>query len=360
MRRHWRFCCLLNIISTVTDTGQKVARDKAGAYAEIIYVPFDLPFAVRKALHHIRPFALIIMETELWPCMIKMLKESNVPVILMNGRLSARSYNRYKNLVFFIGDVLRNISLLCVQDDIYAGRFESLGAAPERTKVIGSFKFDTRPSSDVPQWAKSLCRPVIIAASTHDTEEELVLDAFVQLKKVVPGLNLIIAPRHPERFGAVEELIKKKGIEYVKRSEMMHASQFTVHGELSTIKGQREGLVVLLDVMGELSAVYGAIDIAVMGGSFIEHGGQNPLEPACWGKAIVCGPHMENFHFIDEFYSRGGAVSTERPLLYGILKKMLDSPDEVRRMGSIAKELYEKNSGATDRAMKLLEEMLNL
>ena len=178
------------VISTVTDTGQKVARDKAGAYAEIIYVPFDLPFAVRNAMHHIRPFAVVIMETELWPCVIRMLKESNVPVILMNGRLSAPSYNRYRKLPFFIGGVLRNINLLCVQDDSYAGRFTSLGAPPERIKVIGSFKFDTRPSSDIPQWAEALCRPVIIAASTHETEEALILDAFVRLKKPFPVLIL--------------------------------------------------------------------------------------------------------------------------------------------------------------------------
>ncbi|MBF0558107.1 MAG: 3-deoxy-D-manno-octulosonic acid transferase [Nitrospirae bacterium] len=339
------------IISTVTDTGQKIARDKAGAYAEIIYVPFDLPFAVRNALHHIRPFAFVIMETELWPCVIKMLKESNVPVILMNGRLSERSYNRYRKSIFFIGDVLRNINLLCVQDDNYAGRFTALGAMPERIKVIGSFKFDTRPSSDVPQWAETLCRPVIIAASTHETEEDLVLDAFVQLKEVIPGLNLIIAPRHPERFSSVETLVKKKGLECLKRSEFANGREET------QIRG-KSGVVVLLDVMGELSAVYGAVDIAIMGGSFIKHGGQNPLEAAFWGKAIVCGPHMENFYFIEEFYSRGGAVSAEGRLLYSVLKEMLASPGEVQRMGNIAKEIFEKNSGATDRAMELIEQYL--
>src|SRR5208282_6816714 len=183
------------VISTVTDTGQKVAMERAGSYAGIIYVPFDLPFAIKRAMRHIRPSALIIMETELWPHVIRILKESDVPVVVMNGRLSERSYNGYKKLDFFIGKVLRNISLLCVQDDIYAGRFRNLGAAPERIKIIGSFKFDTRPSSDVPEWTKALCGPVIIAGSTHETEEELVLDAYVRLKAYWPGLNLIIAPR---------------------------------------------------------------------------------------------------------------------------------------------------------------------
>lgn len=218
------------VISTVTDTGQQVALERAGAYAGIIYVPFDLPFAIKNALHHIRPSAFIIMETELWPHVIRILKESDVPVVLMNGRLSERSYKRYKKLGFFIGKVLRNISLLCVQDDVYAGRFRNLGVAPERIKIIGSFKFDTRPSSDVPEWTEALCGPVIIAGSTHETEEELVLEAYMRLKAYVPGLNLIIAPRHPGRFKTVEELVKKKGLEYMKRSELPNSQDLGLPG----------------------------------------------------------------------------------------------------------------------------------
>ncbi len=341
-----RYPSLDIIISTVTDTGQKVARDRVGAYAQIIYVPFDLPFAVTNALHHIRPSAFIIMETELWPHIIRILKESNVPVVLMNGRLSERSYKRYKKVVFFIREVLHDISLLCVQDDIYAERFRSLGAEPGRIKVIGSLKFDTRPSSAVPEWTGVLCGPVIIAGSTHETEEAVVLDAFLRLKSDFPRLNLIIAPRHPERFKAVEELVMKKGLEYVKRSDLGRGEE------------KISGFVVVLDVMGELSSVYGTADIAVIGGSFIEHGGQNPLEPAFWGKAVVCGPHMENFPFIGEFYSKGGAVMAEAPLLYNILKELLDSPEQIRHMGSIAKDLYVKNAGATERAMEIIEEIL--
>ncbi len=338
------------IISTVTDTGQKVAGERAGAYAEIIYVPFDLPFAVRNALCKVRPSVFIIMETELWPHIIRMLEENNVPVVLMNGRLSERSYKRYKKMVFFIKRVLRNFTFLCVQDEIYAERFRSLGAAPERIKVIGSFKFDTRPSSAVPAWTETLSGPVIIAGSTHETEEDLILDAYMRLKSDFPGLNLIVAPRHPERFRAVEELVKKRGLKYTKRSDLSFG-----HGDTGKTAS---GLVVVLDVIGELSAVYGAADIAVMGGSFIEHGGQNPLEPAFWGKAVVCGPHMENFPFIGEFYSRKGAVMAEAPLLYGVLKGLLDSPEEMRRMGGVAKGLYEKNSGATDRAMEIIDKIL--
>ena len=303
------------VISTVTDTGQKVAMDLAGGLtairAEIIYVPFDLPFAVRNAVRRIRPSAFIIMETELWPNNIRMLQESSVPVVLMNGRLSERSYKRYKKLVFFIGEVLRDVSILCVQDEIYARRFRDLGAASDRIKVIGSFKFDTQSSSTAPDWTKALRGPVIIAGSTHETEEELVLDAHARLKSDFPSLNLIVAPRHPGRFKAVEELIKKRGLKYTKRSEIAAAVK-TDSGQAGMTK--LEGQVILLDVMGELAAVYGAADIAVMGGSFIEHGGQNPLEPASWGKVVVCGPHMENFPFIGDFYAAGERSGQKPPV----------------------------------------------
>ncbi len=362
------------VISTVTDTGQKVAMERAGAYAVIVYVPFDLPFAIKNALQYVRPSVFIIMETELWPQVIRILKESDVPVVLMNGRLSERSYKRYKKLRFFIGKVLSNISLLCVQDDIYAGRFRDIGAAPDRIKIIGSFKFDIRPSSDVPEWTEALCGPVIIAGSTHETEEELVLDVYMRLKASLPGLNLIIAPRHPGRFRTVEELVKKKGLEYIKRSEIVENQNrrngesenrgkvFCTHSPTRRFPDSAfipdSGFVVILDVIGELSAVYGAADIAIMGGSFIEHGGQNPLEPAFWGKAVVCGPHMENFPFIEEFYSRRGAVRAEGPRLYNVLKDLLDSPEQMRRMGRTAKKLYEKNSGAVERAMELIEDYL--
>ncbi|MGD0282174.1 MAG: 3-deoxy-D-manno-octulosonic acid transferase [Dissulfurispiraceae bacterium] len=368
------------IVSTVTDTGQKVALERAGAYAEIVYAPFDLPFAVKNAQHYARPSAFIIMETELWPNLIRIMKESKVPVILTNGRLSENSYEGYRKLGFFIRAVLRNISLFCVQDDIYAGRFRGLGAAPERIKVIGSFKFDNRPSSDVPGWTEVLYGPVIIAGSTHETEEELALDAYMRLKSDFPRLNLIIAPRHPGRFREVEELVKKRGLEYVKRSELAKDQDTETRGlgdtgrqrdadvvsprprvSVSPCQSSRaSGLVVILDVIGELSAVYGAADIAVMGGSFIEHGGQNPLEPAFWGKAIVCGPHMENFSFMDEFYLSGGAVRAEGRRLYEVLKELLASPEQMRVMGNMAKELYEKNAGAAERAMELIERYLNV
>lgn len=334
------------VVSTVTDTGQKVANERMGDIARIIYVPFDLPFMIRNTVKNIRPSLFIIMETELWPNIIRILSRLGVPVLLMNGRISEKSFDGYKKLRFFIKDVLKNMSLFCMQNELYADRIKALGAEHDKVRITGSFKFDTRPSSSAPEWTKILQGPVIIAGSTHRTEEDLIIDAYIKLKTDFPELNLIVAPRHPERFKEVEELIRKKGMEYVKRSDV------TGHGSRVT------GVVILLDVIGELSSAYGACDVAIMGGSFIEHGGQNPLEPAYWGKAIVCGPHMENFPFIDEFYKSGAALKADSEGLYESLKEVLSSSERMSSMGKIANELYEKNSGATERAMEIIEAVM--
>jgi 3-deoxy-D-manno-octulosonic-acid transferase len=368
------------VISTVTDTGQKVAMEKIGDIARIIYAPFDLPFAINKTVRRLKPSLFIVMETELWPNIIRILNRKGVPVLLMNGRISEKSFGGYKKLRFFIKDMLKNVRIFYMQNELYAERIKAMGAQIDKIKVVGNFKFDTKPSSQIPEWtrilksrraeeqksrraefrtselsiAESGLSPsfeesgvrsqefTIIAGSTHRTEEDIILDAYIKIRNDFPETTLIIAPRHPERFREVEELIKKKGLEYIKRSDV------TGHGSRVT------GVVVLLNVIGELASVYSVCDIAIMGGSFIEHGGQNPLEPAYWGKAIICGPHMENFPFINEFYKDGGALKVDADNLYESLKNLLASPEKMSSMGNIAKELYEKNSGATNRAMEII------
>lgn len=346
------------IVSTVTDTGQKVARERIGDIARIVYAPFDLSFTINSAFKKIKPSLFIIMETELWPNIIRILNRLGVPVLLMNGRISRRSFGGYKKLRFFIKDVLKNVSIFCMQNELYAERIKELGAEPDKIKAIGNFKFDTIPSSTVPEWTGILKSQesgvksqefTIIAGSTHRTEEDLIIDVYIKLKTDFPELNLIVAPRHPERFREVEEVLKKKGLEYVKRSEIIAPITPSLHCS---------GVIILLDVIGELSSVYSACDVAIMGGSFIEHGGQNPLEPAFWGKAIICGPHMENFPFIDDFYRCGGALKVDSDNLYESLKSILILSEKISSMGKIAKELYEKNSGAVDRAMEIIGKYL--
>ena len=342
-----RYPSAILVLSTITDTGQKVAVEKAPEGSKIIYLPFDLNFILKRTFKKIHPSLFITIETELWPNLLMTLKKHKIPAVVMNGRISDDSFKGYKKIKFFMQGIIDCVDLFCMQDAVYAGRIKELGAQENKIRVIGSFKFDTVPSMNVPEWTERFSRPVIIAGSTHRGEEELILASFVELKKDLPDLTLIVAPRHPERFGEVEELAKAKGLSYVKRSQLIH--RFTdspIHQ------------IIILDAVGELASVYGTSDIAIVGGSFIEHGGQNLLEPAFWGKPIICGPHMENFPFAKEFYEKGAAIEADSSELYGKLKELLQSSEKRKTMGDKAKELYNEKAGAVERGMKEIERFL--
>ncbi|KAF0144406.1 MAG: 3-deoxy-D-manno-octulosonic-acid transferase [Nitrospirae bacterium] len=337
------------LVSTITDTGQKIALEKTPENTKVIYLPFDLGFILKRALKKIRPSLFIAMETELWPNLFRAIKKQGIPVMIMNGRISDDSFRGYKKIRFFMKDVIECVDLFGMQDSVYAQRIKALGAPEDKIQVLGNFKFDTKPSGNIPEWTKLLARPVIVAGSTHRGEEDLIIAAFTKLKTEFPELNLIIAPRHPERFAEVEELIHKKNMPYIKRSVLA-----------SKLPGFRaSGLVIILDAMGELSSAYGACDIAIMGGSFITHGGQNLLEPAYWAKPVICGPHMENFPFVKEFYEKGAAIEVDESGLVNKLKELLQSPEKRNALGNKAKELYNEKAGAVERAVKEIERFLN-
>jgi 3-deoxy-D-manno-octulosonic-acid transferase len=338
------------VISTVTDTGQKVASERMGRLARIVYVPFDLPGCIRGAVNHINPSLFIIMETELWPNIIRIMKQRGTPVLMMNGRISEKSFRGYSKAGFFIKGVLNDIAMFCMQEEQYAERIRLLGASKNKIAVTGNLKFDMQPASGIPEWTNMLEGLTIIAGSTHRPEEDIVLDAYEKLARNNSSLNLILAPRHPQRFAEVEELVKTRKLSYVNRSEIKSGVR------KSDLKA---GVIVILDVIGELAAVYGAADIAVMGGSFIPHGGQNPLEPAFWGKAIVCGPHMENFPFMDDFYSRGAAFPSKASNLAEVLDGLIRSEEKRKEAGAAAKTFSEVNMGATDRAMEIVKRYIN-
>jgi len=347
------------LISTITDTGQEVAMEKVPEGTQVIYLPFDVKFILRRIFKKIRPSLFITIETELWPNLLLTLKENNIPAVIMNGRISDGSFKGYKKIKFFMKGIIDCIDLFCMQDAVYAERIKELGAPEDKIRVIGSFKFDTVPSSAIPEWTKLLSPPVIIAGSTHRGEEDLIISVYEKLKKDFPELNLIIAPRHPERFGEVEGLIKAKGLAYKRRSELEGKttppqSPPWQGGE----KGKVSGLVVILDAVGELASTYGASDIAIIGGSFIEHGGQNLLEPAYWAKPIICGPHMENFPFAKEFYEKRAAIETDELNLLERLKELLKSPEKRKAFGERARRIYDEKAGAVDRAMEEIAKFL--
>ena len=344
------------ILSTITDTGQKVAREGAPEDTIIVYLPFDIASILNTVLKRIKPEILIVIETELWPNLFRVFKENGIPVILFNGRISEGSFKGYKKVSFFMKRILSYVDFFGMQGEEYAERIRSLGANKSRVKTLGNFKFDTKPPSQIPEWTKKIKGPVIIAGSTYEREEEFLTSVYLELKKDFPDLNLIIAPRHPERFKGVEDMLSSKGISFIKRSAFS-----TQHSRLSEATDRQtiKGMIILLDTIGELSAVYGRADIAIIGKSFKGYGGQNPLEPAYWEKPILCGPHMENFPVIKDFYNAGAALEVNEEGLYAKLKELLRSPEKAKEIGSKAQELYRRNAGAVERAMEIIARYVN-
>lgn len=337
------------MLSTITDTGQKVARERVPEGTMVFYLPFDIPIILKKVFERMRPELLITIETELWPNLFKISRQYGIPVILMNGRISEKSLKGYKKASFFMKEVLSNVALFCMQSEMDAERISSIGVNEGRIKVLGNFKFDIKPPSKIPEWSERMKGPVLIAGSTHEGEEEFLISVYMKLKKDFTDLNLILAPRHPERFKNVEDLLRSKGLSFIKRSAFSSELP-TPNSELKTLKGT----VILLDTVGELSAVYGISDIAIIGKSFKGYGGQNPLEPAYWGKPIVCGLHMENFPFIKDFYREGAAFEVDEDGLYSKLRELLLLPEKAKETGLKAQQLYKKNTGAVDRAIEVI------
>jgi 3-deoxy-D-manno-octulosonic-acid transferase len=333
------------VVSTITDTGHKVARERLGGLAGVIYMPFDLPFALRRAISRVRPSVFVIIETEIWPNTFRTFREVGIPVVLLNGRLSEKAFAGYRRIRHFMKKVLEGVSLFCMQNEVYAKRITEIGADKSKVMVTGSFKFDIKLEDKKLDWTDCLSGPVVVAGSTHRGEDELLVSVYKRLKEDFGGLNFIITPRHPERFDEVEGILKSAGVPYFRRS--------LISGEMDI-----RGAAVLLDTVGELSSVYGAADVAVIGGSFIKHGGQNFLEPAYWGKPVVCGPSMENFPFVREFYDEGAAIETDNEGLYIVLKDLLSSPEKRRLVGEKAINLLNSNQGAVQKAVAALERII--
>lgn len=341
-------------LSVITDTGREVAYNKLPSTVDIRYLPFDLPFAINRSLKTVRPDILIIIETEIWPCLISSAHKAGVSILLLNGRISEKSFNRYKRLGFYLRGILSKVSFFGMQNDLYKTRIIQLGAIKTSVQSLGNFKFDTPPHGDIPEWTKGLNSkvdiqtelkgsktPIIVAGSTHPSEEEIILKAYIELKAVFKDLILILAPRHPQRFKEVEGIISELSLEYNLRSAVKDG------------QGSDCG-VILLDTIGELASVYGAADVCILGGSFVPIGGHNLLEPASWGKPTVCGQYMDNFPMTDEFV-RGGAVwIVDSNTLVEKISVLLWDRNLRQKMGERALELFNKQSGAVNRAVEII------
>jgi 3-deoxy-D-manno-octulosonic-acid transferase len=335
-------------VSTTTVTGQEVARKSLPAADGVFFAPFDLAGPVSRALDVVRPTLLVLAETELWPNLIHEAHRRGARVAVVNGRVSEDSFRGYHRARWFLRRVLADIDLFLMQGEAHAHRIRSLGAPTERVRVMGNLKFDAagaaRTSDELARLlGGSRARPIWVAGSTMPGEEEIVLRAFRKIREKVPEADLIVAPRHPERFTAVPALIEAAGFRCLTRTQLAPGDW-------------RNGSVVLLDTLGELAQVYSFATVVFVGGSLVPTGGHNILEPAVAGKAVVVGPHMENFREIAEAFRGENAlvqVGSGDELAEAVLELLAD---DARRaaLGARALALVERNRGSVERTVDAL------
>lgn len=334
------------VLSTVTRTGRNEA-GKISGVEQLIYLPLDFPLIVRSALKRIRPSMIALIETEIWPNLVAEAARRNIPVSIVNGRLSERSYHKYKRFQYFFSSILRCFTDVLVRGEGDAERFRGLGAASVR--VSGNVKFDTpAPPREPPHGAYGLgaCRHVVVAGSTHPGEEKLIGEVLSSVHRNIPGVGLLLAPRHLERVAQVEADLRDAGISPVRWSRIKDAG------------GDHQA--VILDVMGELADAYGCATMAIIGGSFIPHGGQNPIEAARWAVPCLCGPHMENFAEVTrEMVKQGGAIQLSgRENLEAAVMKWLDDPVSRNRAGEAVRRVVQNNQGACERTAEYIVQVL--
>jgi 3-deoxy-D-manno-octulosonic-acid transferase len=357
------------VISTTTLTGQALAKERMPFADAIIYFPFDWGFSVRKALNAVRPSLVVILETEIWPNFLHESRKRNIPVIFASGRISDRSFARYQKYLGLFGFYLRpflvsslsNATSYLMQTSVDADRIRALGAPADRVMVSGNLKYDMALPEPTPLsvWLAEECKrrerwPVIVAGSVVATEEPLALIAFGVVQGDFRNALLVLAPRKPERFGPAADFIEESHRKFVRRSELSVAGPgITAKPSANSNAIPDDTTVVLLDSIGELASLYPLADGAFVGGSLVEAGGHNILEPAAFGKVPVFGPSMENFAEIAaRFLQAGAAIQVESPEDAGVeWIHLLKDPEKMKRMGNAAKGLVESSRGALDRVM---------
>jgi 3-deoxy-D-manno-octulosonic-acid transferase len=353
-----RYPHLRLFLSTTTITGQQVARSNLQFVDDVFYFPFDVRPIVNRTIRLVRPRLLVLMETEIWPNVLRACRQAGVRTVLVNGRISSRSYPRYRLVRVFVRRVLADVDRFCMQGEESARRIIDLGADRARVVVTGSLKFD---SLDVPGAASSGRgrhrvlryfrvspeRSVVIAASTLKGEEEPVLEAFRRVRETSRRALLVIAPRKPERFDEVDRLARRAGWHVARRTTL-------------PVDAEPHADVVVLDTIGELAQLYPIATVVFVGGSLVNAGGHNILEPAVHGKPIVFGPHMQNFAEIARtFLDQHGAVQVRTgDDLAAALVDLLGDPVRRASLGAAARALVEANRGAKARSLSVIAQLL--
>jgi 3-deoxy-D-manno-octulosonic-acid transferase len=350
-QRHPDWKCVL---STTTDSGFDEAR-KRFPDSEVIYFPFDFSWAVARTLRAVRPALIVLAESELWPNFLMAARRHGVPVALVNGRMSPRSFGRYRRVRPLVHFLLRRLDLLAVQTEEYADALRDLGAEPTAVHVTGNVKYDgvtTRRDNPQTQRLRTLFNVgpddlVWICGSTQAPEEEIALHIFHRLRPIYPRLRLFLVPRQRDHFDEVARLLQRSGVPFVRRSSL-------------TQPPPDRKCVVLVDTIGELSALWGLADIAFVGGSLDgRRGGQNMIEPAAYGAAVVFGPHVWNFRdTVDRLLAEEAAVQVaDGAGLEVMLRRLAEDRDERQRLGAAAQQFVLRQQGATLRTLDLLDRM---
>ena len=339
------------VVSTTTDTGQRLARAKFGE-ANVFYFPLDFAFAIRPYLDVLKPRLVVIAETEFWPNFLRLTHGSGARIAIVNARISDRSWPGYQRFRSLLTGVLQQVDLFLAQTDEDRKRLIDIGASADRVQVSGNLKFDV-PLPPVPAIVASLrtafqqagSTPILVCGSTVEDEEPLLLQAFVNVLASHPKAVMILAPRHPERFAEAAKLLEDLGLHFWKRS--LWSGEPIVGG------------VLLVDTIGELASLYALADVAFVGGSLVPRGGHNIIEPAQHGVAIVVGNHTENFRDIVGLFQSRDALRVVGPAEFPlVLMDLISHPEERAALGQRAAETLRSQTGATGRTLAALESLI--
>jgi 3-deoxy-D-manno-octulosonic-acid transferase len=352
------------VISAFTPTG-KLTAQKAYPQHQVLYFPLDLSFIIQKFFRRLKPKAIIIVESEFWPNFILTAYRNGIPIILLNGKLSEKSYRIYKNSKLF-SRVLKKISLLAVQNEEYANRFQALGIPPSKIIITGNMKYDLTDVSTNNGMQESLRRRfgypedniILIGGSTHSGEDEALIYAFSKLRKEGHSLDLVLAPRYPENVPQIEEVIKTYGFIPVRKTVLDKKD--------SSIPVYNPNKILIIDTMGELKIMYSMADIAYVGGSLFfrakNKGGHNMMEPAILGKAVMFGPHNYTFKdTVEDLLAKEAAIMvSHQEDIYQEVKKLLLNQQRIRDLGEKAREVILQRLGSTQRNLELLHPFLRV
>lgn len=346
------------VVSTITKAGRLEGERSLKGVDLFFYLPIDLPIFMKKVFKKLNPIALVIVETEIWPNLIREAKISDARVALINGRFSLKSFQKYFKLKSFFSSVLSFFDLFCMRTEEDAKRFFLLGAEPKKVKVVGNLKYDTvipdQRELNRDDLKKELCIPqdsqVAVAGSTEQGEEKMVLDVFNKLKLQYPDLFLILAPRHLNRIKQVEKELIESGVKYQRRTQ--------IKKEFETKSGFD---VILLDTIGELFSLFSIADVAFVGGSLVKFGGHNILEPAMHSVPVLFGPYMDHFKQSSELLmkSGGGMKIKDSDELFLKMAELLQDEDKRKKIGKMALDFVKRHQGPSDKTVALLLNLIN-